>query len=244
MDIEENEALVAIARQEAIQAAQQQAFQEAIEKHEINEFFRTQHIGVERFSDYLITPELLDFVKRHPDIGYYKFSTDKSINKHLDEKLKKLSKEEIENLWRVNKGRASEYESYVFVKIPYSQVLKNRESKPYKRQQMQAQQNAGGGVEIVHDDVDGLAAGLHNLQVEENGNGGGGKVVKRPNINPDEELAAALAEFNLDKQHLIGGKSRRRKTKRTRKYKKRRTRKNKTRKSRRRINKKSKKNKK
>ena len=71
MDIE-NEALIAIAQQQEMQAAQQQALQEDIEEHEINEFFRTQQFS-ERYQGYSITQELLDFVKRHPDIGFYKF---------------------------------------------------------------------------------------------------------------------------------------------------------------------------
>jgi len=198
MDIE-NEALVAIAQQQEMQAAQQQALQEDIEEHEINEFFRTQQFS-ERYQGYSITPELLDFVKRHPDIGFYKFHLSTQRDEEIDEKLKKLSEEEIRNFWedaRMQRKKGINYESYVFVKIPYSQVKKSRESKAYKRQQMQAQQNAGGGVAMdLHEDEE-LAAALEDLQVDE-GRGGGGAIKK---VKPG----------------MFGGKSRRRKSRKSRK---------------------------
>jgi len=239
---------------------------------EETEFF-TQLPVVFGNDGYAITPELLEYVSQNPHIGTYNWNAGLQAFQpyiEVDNALKSITQAQIEQLKneepltiarrvviQLNADgtiNINGQNDYFFYKTPKSRIKKNiRAFTPTQRRIFRKAREAVAaaarereGDAMVLDEDEELSQAIGALQVEENGNGGGGKVVKRRNINQDKEIAAALAKFNLDDgDELFGGKSRR-KTKRTRKYKKRRTRKTKTRKtktrkSRRRTNNKSKK---
>jgi hypothetical protein len=213
---------------------------------EETEFF-TQLPVVFGNDGYAITPELLEYVSQNPHIGTYNWNAGLQAFQpyiEVDNALKSITQAQIEQLKneepltiarrvviQLNADgtiNINGQNDYFFYKTPKSRIEKNiRAFTPTQRRIFRKAREAVAaaarereGDAMVLDEDEELSQAIGALQVEENGNGGGGKVVKRRNINQDEEIAAALAKFNLDDgDDLFGGKSRRktRKTKRTRK---------------------------
>lgn len=216
---------------------------------------------------YAITPELLEYVSQNPHIGSYNWNAGLQAfqpDREVDNALKSITQAQLEQLRdrnneepiRIAEGvnislnangtiNINGRNEYFFYKTPKSRIEKTSANDNFPPSQRRifreareavaaARERAGGAMDI--DDNAGKAEALGGLELVEF------RPVKKSNINQDEEIAAALAEFNLDEEvDKLGGKRNKKSKKINRKYKKS---KKTTKKSRRRTNKKSKKNKK